>query len=594
MISDAAQDGVLADESDCLLVEAPPGSGKTYTAVRLVGRDVDTGRVGSTQRALVLTFSRSARSQLDSYAAELLTPSQRARTEITNYHAWFWQKVTQYRTSLGLPLDIELVTEAEREVDVLGAMELEGVQTSKKDRRQVSDYSTALEYGLPNGLPDRLAAEPRPSNREIAARLRKLHRSTGRVHYDDLAYYTWLLLDGSRTLRRLWRHKYPVIVLDEYQDSSPLQAAIIDRLAGQGTRLYGFADPLQQIYEWRDASKGRLDEFRANHHPSEHKLRTLHRYRHRPALQAWMQQARDVLLDDAGSVTATRPREIGVMYYDPGLPEKNKVWGAEARELFQIDEPISKAIKSSEARTVGVIARRRAQLDVLERHLAKRFRCGRLRASEDALDLAIGWVDGYATAITVEHHTQRLLELAAIVAPRHKHLDFASRVGPDGIDPTHLREPRRALAEGITTLARRCETLIGAFRAVHDLTRLVCESQDARVIDWDSLYAIRRVLQSSSSLSDSEAADRAHARIRQARFSAAPTPRRGIYLLTCHEGKGKEFDFVVLPYVSNDNFEDDEESRQLLYVSLSRARQWILVRLAKGKVPPICQRLGLV
>lgn len=592
MIFDQAQKDVLDDESECLLVEAPPGSGKTHTAVRLVGRDIGAGRIGATQRALVLTFSRSARSQLDSYAAELLTPSQRARAEITNYHAWFWQKVTQYRTSLGLPLEIELATEAEREADVLAAMELESVQRVSKDKRQVSDYSTALEYNLPNGCPDRLT-DPRPRNEEIASRLRYLHRSTGRIHYDDLAYYAWRLLDGSLTLRHLWRHKYPVIVLDEYQDTSPLQAAIIDRLTGPGSRVYAFADPLQQIYEWRDASKRRLDEFRAGRCPSEHTLRTLHRYRHVPQLQAWMEQARDVLLDNATSVSVARPKQIHIVTYDPTQPEKNKVWGAEARELYQIDEPIAKAFRNHEARTIGVIARRRAQLTVLERHLTKRFRCGRLRASEDALDLALQWVDGYASSITVEHHTHRLLELANAVAPRHQHLDFADRVGSDGINPARLHQPRRDLAEGITELARRCDTLSGAFRAVHDLTRLVCESQDARVIDWDSLYAIRRVLQAQPQLTDAEAADRAHNRVRHARFSAAPTPRRGIYLLTCHEGKGKEFDFVVLPYVSSDNFDDDEESRQLLYVSLSRARRWILLRVANGKVPPICVRLGL-
>ncbi len=160
----------------------------------------------------MLTFSRSARSQLDSYSAESLTPSQRARTEITNYHAWFWQKVTQYRTSLGLPLPIELATGTEREADVLAAIELEGVERVNKDKRQVSDYSTALEYNLPNGRPERLT-EPRPSNDGVAARLRELHRSTGRIHYDDLAYYAWLLLDGSQTLRHLWRHKYPVIAV---------------------------------------------------------------------------------------------------------------------------------------------------------------------------------------------------------------------------------------------------------------------------------------------------------------------------------------------------------------------------------------------
>ena len=40
MIFDQAQEDVLADQHDCLLVEAPPGSGKTHTAIRLVGRDV--------------------------------------------------------------------------------------------------------------------------------------------------------------------------------------------------------------------------------------------------------------------------------------------------------------------------------------------------------------------------------------------------------------------------------------------------------------------------------------------------------------------------------------------------------------------------
>jgi superfamily I DNA/RNA helicase len=368
----------------------------------------------------------------------------------------------------------------------------------------------------------------------------------------------------------------------------------VERLAGPDSRVYAFADPLQQIYEWRDASKRRLDEFRVNQNPSEHTLRTLHRYRDRPALQAWMQQARDVLLDDAATVTANRPAEINVVYYDPNLPEKGKVWGAEARELWQIDDPIASAFRSGEARTIGVVARRRQQLAVLERHLAKRFRCGRLRASEDALDLATEWVDGYASAITVEHHTHRLLTLANAVAPRHSHLDFTDRVGPEGINPARLREPRRALANGITELARSCETLTDAFVAAHDLTRLVSASQDARIIDWDTLYTVRRVLRAPSHFSDTEAAERAHARVRQARFATSPAPRRGLYLLSCHEGKGKEFDLVVLPYVADANFGDDEEARQLLYVSLSRARRRILVRLASGHVPPICRRLGLV
>jgi len=65
---DRDQQAALADDSPRLLVTSPPGSGKTLTAVQLIARDVDVGRIGPTQRVLVLTFSRNARAQLERYA----------------------------------------------------------------------------------------------------------------------------------------------------------------------------------------------------------------------------------------------------------------------------------------------------------------------------------------------------------------------------------------------------------------------------------------------------------------------------------------------------------------------------------------------
>src|SRR5258708_4590990 len=93
----------------------------------------------------------------------------------------------------------------------------------------------------------------------------------------------WRLVDGSKTLREMWAHKYPVVILDEYQDASSLQAAIVARFASPPHRVYAFADPLQMIYGWRDASPQRLDSFPALR-ARKHTLRTLHRYRSRPGL----------------------------------------------------------------------------------------------------------------------------------------------------------------------------------------------------------------------------------------------------------------------------------------------------------------------
>jgi hypothetical protein len=51
---------------------------------------------------------------------------------------------------------------------------------------------------------------------------------------------------------------------------------------------------------------------------------------------------------------------------------------------------------------------------------------------------------------------------------------------------------------------------------------------------------------------------------------------------------------VVVPYLSPDSFEDDQQARQLLYVSLSRARRRLFLRLPGDAAPDLAHRLGLV
>jgi superfamily I DNA/RNA helicase len=94
-------------------------------------------------------------------------------------------------------------------------------------------------------------------------------------------------------------------------------------------------------------------------------------------------------------------------------------------------------------------------------------------------------------------------------------------------------------------------------------------------------------------LSNAEARTKAADRLLQQRMVSAGHERRGVSLLTCHEGKGQEFDMIVIPYLNADSFEDNQQARQLLYVSLSRARRRLFLRLPKTDVPELAQRLGL-
>jgi hypothetical protein len=119
--------------------------------------------------------------------------------------------------------------------------------------------------------------------------------------------------------------------------ASPAFPWSLARFAALPHRVYAFADPLQMIYGWRDASPQRLTAFRADG-ASEHTLRTLHRYRTRPDLQRWMEQVRDVLLGGRERVDVARPEEVRSIEYDPTLAERGRIFGAPARELYPSDE----------------------------------------------------------------------------------------------------------------------------------------------------------------------------------------------------------------------------------------------------------------
>lgn len=590
---DSEQAAVLNDESLRLLITAPPGSGKTLTSLRLAARDIDAGRIGPTQRVLLLTFSLQARAQLEAYATRLLSPQQLPLLEITNYHAWFWRKVRQFRSSLGLPLELELSTESQHREDVLASMIKAGVATSKAvwddDAR---DYSVGLEHEVEGCRPDRLE-KSLPEVERVGEELRHVHRR-GRLHYDDLAYYMWRLVDESDTLRRVWRHKYPVIVLDEYQDASAMQAKIVGQIAGPESRVYAFADPLQMIYGWRDASPKRIQEFEADG-ASIHVLKTLHRYRDRPELRKWMEGVRDILLSGDGSCPP-RPKEVGVMTYDPSERVRGEPYDIASRTLFKLDAPISRSFKEPSISSIAVLLRKHTHLAQVERHLTKRFFCKRLRTARETSEWIREWIESYPKATSDQLKMEKLMELARRIAPRNRDLEvLETKIDVDGIRIAGLRSRRRALASSLNEALKLWTDLAGACTAAQCVARIaIGHEPDQRLVAQDAAYVVRVGLQVRPGVDDQDAKERVFNRLAQMRFTTEGRQPRGLYLLTCHEAKGREFDMVILPYVSDAIFPDDEEEqRQLLYVALTRARQRILIRTAQGKLPKHCEAMNL-
>ncbi len=86
-------------------------------------------------------------------------------------------------------------------------------------------------------------------------------RQLSLMDYDDLLYYTWLLLRENENTCRKYGNAFHHILVDEYQDTNLLQAEIIDLLAQEHHNILAVGDDAQSIYSFRGANFANIMRF---------------------------------------------------------------------------------------------------------------------------------------------------------------------------------------------------------------------------------------------------------------------------------------------------------------------------------------------
>lgn len=98
------------------------------------------------------------------------------------------------------------------------------------------------------------------SNEERLVEKRRLFAEEGLLHFDLFAEKATELLTKSKALSRIIGRAYPIIILDEFQDTNFDEWNFIKALGGQ-SRMLALADAEQRIYEFRGADPKRIGEF---------------------------------------------------------------------------------------------------------------------------------------------------------------------------------------------------------------------------------------------------------------------------------------------------------------------------------------------
>src|SRR5690606_17506441 len=152
-------------------------------------------------------------------ATASLPRDQLARIEISTYHGFAWSILRSHAYLLGTRPGVSLLLPAHERSRLAGVLE---------------------------------------ENR--AHELRRLFEEEGLVACDLFPILLAELLDLLPVVARAIGDAYPVIILDEFQDTNAEEWAMIDRL-GRHSTLIALGDPKQRIYDFKGADPRRFDDF---------------------------------------------------------------------------------------------------------------------------------------------------------------------------------------------------------------------------------------------------------------------------------------------------------------------------------------------
>ena len=250
------------------LVIAGAGSGKTRVLVYRVARLIDMGVDPAS--ILLLTFTRKAAQEMLGRVGLLIGP-QSDRVMGGTFHSVANVLLRRYGRTIGLEPGFTILDRGDSE-DLVNLVRAQTglTETGKRFPRKktIADlFSKCANTMQP--LEDVLLTEYSHFGEYLGelTKLQKAYESTKRqrqlVDYDDLLTRLRELLTVDEQARQTISAIYRSMLVDEYQDTNRLQADVVRKLAATHENVMVVGDDSQSIYSFRGASFRNIMEFPA-------------------------------------------------------------------------------------------------------------------------------------------------------------------------------------------------------------------------------------------------------------------------------------------------------------------------------------------
>lgn len=251
---DASQRSAIFSPSKRVFVEAPAGYGKTTVMTGRACWLLASGEVRPPKKILALTFSvaaaRRMRADLGATMSALpgsVTKRFEDSVMATNFHGFAWSLLRRYWRSLLLPVSVDELSMVD-DNNAVNELVSRGGRLFWDEKNVFSSFLRSMRNGQVEDLRRRI----RPFNRIIKDRF----ASSGLLPYSGMISLAIELLADFSKLRSYLSTAFPVLLVDEAQDTNALCYIFLKGLLSDESGICMFGDPIQRVYGFIGAMEG--------------------------------------------------------------------------------------------------------------------------------------------------------------------------------------------------------------------------------------------------------------------------------------------------------------------------------------------------
>ena len=253
MLNDQQLAAVQAIEEPTLLL-AVPGSGKTTVLVTRIGYMVYCKGIAP-EEILVVTYNVAAKSDMQRRCKKMFGEDLSMRVEFRTINGICAKVIAMYSRMVGKQA-FELLSDEGEKARILAGI-YQRIEHGFPSENDLSDLATRITYIKNRMLSKeeiaRLNAECDYDLAKIYEAYRREMRARSLMDFDDQLVYAYTMFRSAPALLEAFWDRYSYIMVDEAQDTSKIQHAIIELLAGREHDLFMVGDEDQSIYGFRAA-----------------------------------------------------------------------------------------------------------------------------------------------------------------------------------------------------------------------------------------------------------------------------------------------------------------------------------------------------